>query len=111
LIDLIELAKAGELTAKIIIITNTTMQNYIQDYEGTNGASEVYECKPEELYEVLDAGVRLIDEAHQDFHLNYKMDMYTNIKLTLELTATIKPDDRFLDKMYHIMFPTETRYR
>ncbi len=110
LIDTIELAKAGQLTAKVIIITNTTMQMFISDYEATNGRSEIYGCKPIELYELLGVGIRLIDEVHQDFHLNFKQDLYTHVALAISLSATLEPDDKFLDRMYKIAIPLVNRY-
>ena len=90
---LIELAKENLLTAKIIIITNTTFRMFIDDYEENNQTS-MYGCKPIELFPLLKAGVRLIDEVHQDFHLNFKIDLYTHIHTTINLTATLKSDNK-----------------
>jgi superfamily II DNA or RNA helicase len=105
---LIELAKENILTAKIIIITNTTFRMFIDDYEENNQTS-TYGCKPIELFPLLKAGVRLIDEVHQDFHLNFKIDLYTHIHTTINLTATLKSDNKFLNKMYLLMFPIAIR--
>lgn len=106
---LIDLALAGELKAKVIIITNTTMYNYLYEYERFDGVC-TYGVSPIDFYKTLNAGVRLIDEVHQDFHLNFRMDLYTHIEKTLNLSATMEPDDPFLKKMYELMFLTPERF-
>jgi superfamily II DNA or RNA helicase len=112
LMDLICTAKQGSLTAKAIIISNRTMQNWFKSYEdkGDCISDEGYDCNPHELYSILDAGVRLIDEVHQDFHLNFKIDLYTNISHTISLSATLKGDDPFLNQMYELTYPKDIRY-
>lgn len=108
LITLIELAKNNLLDAKIIIITNTTYRMFIDDYE-INKSSNMYGCDPINFFSLVGAGIRLIDEVHQDFHLNFKIDLYTNIKTCMNLSATLKSDNQFLNKMYDLMFPVTTR--
>lgn len=110
LIDAIELAKEGRLTAKVIIISNTTLQMFINDYEVTSGNSQMYGCTPDDLYPLMGVGLRLIDELHQDFHFNFKQDLYTHVQQSIELSATMTPDDKFLDRMYYLYSPKETRY-
>lgn len=110
LINIIELAKAGELDAKFIIITNKTLYNYFKAYEGGNLESVGYGCKPEELFEVLRVGVRQIDEVHQDFHLNFRIDLYTHVPKTISLSATMESDDKFINRMYELMFPPSIRF-
>lgn len=108
LITLIELAKANLLDAKVIIITNTTYRMFIDDYE-VNRSANMYDCDPIDFFSLVGAGIRLIDEVHQDFHLNFKIDLYTNIKTTINLSATLKSDNLFLNTMYDLMFPITTR--
>ena len=105
---LIELAQEKLLDAKIIIITNTTFRMFIDDYEA-HKEKNMYGCNPEDFFKIIGAGVRLIDEAHQDFHLNFKIDLYTNIKKCISLSATLMSDNQFLNKMYELMFPILTR--
>lgn len=109
---LIELAKQGQLTAGVIIITNTTLRNYIHDYETTNGFKNLdvgYGCLPDQLCQVLGIGVRAIDEAHMDFHLNFKLDLYTHVATTISLSATLKADDSFVNRMYELAYPKDIR--
>lgn len=107
--SLIHLAQEDELHAKFIIISNRTMANYYQDYK-ENGTTEEYGfVKPEELWELLDVGVRLIDEAHQDFFACFITDLNSHVPKSIELSGTLEPDDKFLREMYQIMYPKALR--
>lgn len=109
---LLALAMLGELEAKVVIISNKTIQNWLKLYEKFGGETlELgYDALPSQLFEVLGAGVRLIDEVHQDFHLNFKIDLYTNIRKSYSLSATLLADDPFLNKMYEVAYPLPGRY-
>lgn len=112
LMALIAKAKQGELTCKAIIISNKTLQNWYSLYErkGRYIEKEGYDCYPSELCQTLDVGVRLIDEVHQDFHLNFKIDLYTHVDRSISLSATLKSDDNFLNRMYEVAYPKPKRY-
>ncbi len=106
---LISLAKAGELDAKIIIISNKTLAIFINEFE-EGLLQDFYGCRPDELFELLGVGLRIIDEVHMDFHANFKADLYTHVPLSVELSATLNPSDDFLKKMYKLMLPMICRY-
>lgn len=112
LMALIAMAKQGLLTSKIVLISNKTMQNWIKLYERfrTDTFGLGYESTPEDFYEALEAGMRLIDEVHMDFHLNFKMDLYTNIRKSLSLSATLISDDPFLQSMQEMTYPPNRRF-
>lgn len=114
LMKLINLAKTGGLDKiKVIIISNKTMQNWITLYEsvGDDGLEMLgYDCLPQELLPVLGIGVRLIDEVHMDFHLNFKIDLYTHVARSISLSATLVADDPFLTRMYELAYPKSMRY-
>lgn len=112
LMALINQGKCGLLDAKFIIISNRTMQDYLKLYElHRSGVLDLgYDCLPEDFFACVGAGMRLIDEVHQDFHLNYKLDLYTNIERSISLSATLINNDPFMTKMYHIAYPAGTRY-
>ena len=98
------------LDADVIIITSTTMQDYITHYEGSRFKDqEPWLVPPDRLWQHLGVGFRIIDEAHQHFHLNFTMDLYTHIPKALYLSATLEPDDPFIDRMYKIAYPMATR--
>lgn len=108
LTNLINIAKAGELTAKFIILSNKTMMNYYKSYAAFK-KDNPYGVAPEDLYKLLGVGVRLIDEVHQDFHLNFKQECYTHVPRVINLSATLESDDRFMNRMYEIMMPKALR--
>lgn len=109
---LISLAKEGNLKAKIILISNATMRNWLNEYEqNTLTTKEIYGITPDEFFPLIKAGVRLIDEVHQDFHFNFMLDLYTHVPLTLSLSATLDTRDDFLKTMYNIAYPSFTCYK
>lgn len=109
----IALAKAGLLEAKFIICSNMTFYGYLRDYEiYKNEIIDVgYDCLPEDFYQTLGVGLRLIDEVHQDFHLNFRQDLYAHVPKTLSLSGTLESDDPFINRMYVTMFPPAERFR
>lgn len=107
--NLIDLAIDDELEAKIIIITNKTLYTFFEHYERWPEDRVMYGCSPIELYDVLGAGLRIIDEVHQDFHLNFRQDLYTNIHKTISLSATLESDSPVINRMYEVMFPLGMR--
>lgn len=109
---LIQMGKLGTLKSKIIIISNKTIQNWYKLYEleGKDTLDMGYDCLPEDFFETIRCGMRLIDEVHQDFHLNFKIDLYTNIERSISLSATMVNYDQFMEKMYRIAYPTKTRF-
>lgn len=109
LIKLIQLARSGELIAKIIIITGKTLYAFYDHYEKSNGDTEAYGCHPVEFYAILRAGVRVIDEVHQDFHFNFTQDLYTHIPKTISLSATLETKKAVVGRMYQLVFPKDTR--
>lgn len=109
---LLELAENDLLDQKFIIISNRTMQLWIKSYEqfGDETKELGFAFTPDLLYEKVKAGIRLIDEVHQDFHLNFKLDLYTNVDRTMSLSATLMSHDPFMERMYEVVHPTNTRY-
>lgn len=95
----------------VIIISNKTMQRWFDLYEDYREKSLDlgYADVPENFFAKINAGVRLVDEAHLDFHLNFKLDLYTNIEKAIALTATLVDKDTFMEEMYDIAYPKESR--
>lgn len=103
---LIQAALEGRLKAKIIYISNRTIHSYLKAYE--TGIDFDYDCEPHELCEVLNIGLRVIDEVHEDFHLHARSNIYLNVKTIIALSATLETDDNFLKGMYRIFLPYDT---
>jgi len=110
---LLRLASTNKLKAKMILLSNKTVQNWLKLYEEfKEGTIELgYDCLPHQLFSHLKAGFRVIDEVHQDFHLNFKIDLYTHVKDSVSLSATLVSDDPFISKMYEIAYPLGLRYK
>lgn len=104
--------KEGTFNAKIIVASNRTMQIYIKLFEekGKDILDLGYECLPEDFYEFFQIGFRLIDEVHQDWHLNYIFDLYTHVRSSLSLSATLLSTDEFIRRTYQIAYPMKDRY-
>ena len=112
LMKLMARAEAGEEIEKVIVFSNRTLQNFFSLYEerGKEILDMGYAFKPRELFPKLKVGLRLIDEVHMDFHLNFKIDLYTNVAHSISLSATLKNDDAFLNRMYELAYPKNERY-
>ena len=107
---LLELAVKGELTAQFIIISNKTMYNYIETYNTLNTVEGTYPVPPGEFFQTLKAAYRAIDEYHQDFHLNFILDLYTHCEKVISLSATMTSDKPFINKMYNLAMPVGERF-
>ena len=109
---LFSMAHNGTLHAKIIILSNKTYQLYLKAFETDPYSPEFmgYECHPDEMYSLLGVSLRLIDEVHQDFHLNFKADLYTNVELSISLSASLVHHNHFMETMYEVAYPKTSRY-
>jgi hypothetical protein len=110
LIALMKMQQEGILKAQVIIITTATMRDYFKDYEESNGRSKVYPIQPIDFYPSLKVGFRVGDEIHQEFHNNFKIDLYTHVVKSLSLSATMESSDQFKNKMYAVAYPPNQRH-
>jgi superfamily II DNA or RNA helicase len=98
------------LNYKFIIMSSTTMQNYIRAYENITHIDELdYLVPPQEFTRALGVGVVLNDETHQHFASIFKSMLYLDAKLFIGLSATLETNDPYITSMYKIMFPDEAR--
>lgn len=104
-----EMAMAGELEAKLLILTTRTYQMYIDHFEKNSGESDLYPIPPWEMHEQLGIGFHVKDEFHMEHHLNHKIELYTHCPKTLALSATMHPSDPFLEGMYQVAYPLSMR--
>lgn len=111
---LISIAKEPEFEkVKIILVSLPTLRNWFSSYEtlGSKDCKESgYDIDPEQFYEHLGVGLRLIDEVHIDFHFNFIHDLYTNIHKSISLSATLLNLNPFMEKMYNVAYPKVDRY-
>ena len=109
LIALMHMVLEDRLTAKVIVFSNATFAFYLDAFQEQMGDEAKYPIPPGEFYERLGIGLRLIDEVHQDFHRNFRMDLYGHIPLTLSLSGTLDADRDFINSRYFIVWPAFTR--
>jgi len=110
LVSLINLAKNDDLQAKVIIITNKTLYKLFEEFE-KDGDDNYYGIRPEQLYELLRAGLRIVDEVHEDYHLSFRTDIYSNVQSSIHLSATLDTEDIFRRQMYDIALPQDCWYK
>lgn len=107
LMALLELVKEKKIAYKAVLLSNRTMQLWLSAYEkGAEYAEDLGYCiPPYRFFEHIGAGIRLVDEVHQDFHFNFKLDLYTNVEYAISLSATLITNDPFLRTMHDVAYP------
>lgn len=108
---LLELGVTGELDAKIILCSNSTLREYYKLYEKyeRNILNMGYATTPIKLWSDLDIGLRVVDESHETLHFNFRLDLYTNVNKTIALSGTMFSDDPFVTGIQELLFPLDTR--
>jgi len=107
------MADEGNLPYDAIIISSTTYGNYIKDYEKHETrleAEEGFLYPPQLFFQKIKAGLRIIDEAHENFHFVFKLDLYTHVNNSVALSATLFHDEPFLNSMIRLAYPTALRF-
>lgn len=104
-------AKAGKPKHDVYLVSVTVMQRYIKEWELHQGRELEGMIPPEEIYETLGIGIRIIDEVHQHFHANFKIELYTHCPKCLYLTATLDARDKFMNFIYNLIWPQTIRMR
>jgi len=109
---LLHLSEDDSITAKYIIISLTTLQNYYNDYVkyGTDIVDYGYPYPPEEMCRKLGIGTVILDEAHQQLYSVYRALVHIHVPKVIALSATMISDDQFITNMQSLMFPKEIRY-
>lgn len=95
-----------------IVISNRTFDNYLRAYEnyGADMDSVGYHVMPNDIWQKLGIGIRLIDEVHMQFHANFRVDLYTHVMQSISLSATLVTRDEPLLRMYKIAYPPNERF-
>ncbi len=98
---------------KAVIISNRTYENYLRAYERHEKDMEAhgYMCNPEELFERLGIGTRLVDEVHMQFYANWRLDLYTHVPQSISLSATLVSKDPDKERLHQIAYPMHERYK
>lgn len=114
LLSLLNMVKDSEYDQiKIILVSSSTLRTWFKDYEVTG--KEIFlrynPITPDQLYEHLGVGLRIIDEVHIEFHAHFIHDLYTNVEKSISLSATLINNNNFVASMYELAYPKVDRYK
>lgn len=102
--SIMQMGLDDQLTAKFILISGTTMRNYIKEYETQSENGFSYPVKPQDLWPTLKAGFMLRDEVHEAIHSTVRQVMYSHIPCIMYLSATLVSDDEFINGIYNLIY-------
>lgn len=110
--DAIYLAQNKQLDVDFLVISVTSIRNFITDYEKTpyDLQASGCDCHPEALFQELGVGTVVMDEAHLDFYSNYKVQTYSNVNRYIILSGTLISEDSFKEKMHKTLYPVKSRF-
>lgn len=93
----------------VVLVSSNTFQRFLTVYEQASVDEREEMICPHEIFEYMGTGLKILDEAHQHFHLNFKMDLYQHMPKAIYLTATLETNDSFMQRMYQLMWPLDMR--
>lgn len=99
--DIKRLLKKGNPKYKVYLVNHGTLSSYGK----TNGWEAV-----RELFIYLRIGLKVIDEAHLFFANMLKIDMFSNCKKSIYLTATFERSNRYEKNLFKVAMNNVTRY-
>lgn len=91
---------------KIIILPLTKIDMYLKRMK----EDPTVPCL-DQVFNDLQCGVRIIDEAHESIYSVYMSLLYGNHKKTMALSATLRGDDDFINEIYNQLFPPKSYLR
>lgn len=105
-----EVKETGIPDVKAIFISTATMRDFVKNWNtGKVYGSGCEDVAPENLWEFLDVGLTIVDEAHREVHTHMISALYSNIPKIIYLTATLFPNTDFVREMYEVMYPLKLR--
>jgi hypothetical protein len=108
---LIEDGLAGDIEEDIFLVSAVTYRGYIEAYEkyGEHITTEGgYGCAPPRFHEVIGAGTQINDEIQDDPGLVFRIDIFTNVRKQIYLSATPYTGNPYVTKMIGVQLPEET---
>lgn len=106
---IMQMAIDGDELPMCMLISINTFSEYIREYE-RNGVSQMYPIAPHEFFEVMKIGLNIFDEGHQFPHQVMKLFVYTHIEKFMTLSATLETRNKFMNRIYEIMYPRCDRF-
>lgn len=98
---------SGKINPKMVILPTTRIMTYLKNQRKDPRGMPSLDV----IFKNIGAGLRIIDEAHESFHEVAISMMFGNPAKTIILSATLKADDQFLNKMYLTMIPKAIRLK
>lgn len=86
---------------KIYMVNHATITSFANKYSW---------FELDTVFKNMGIGVKIIDEAHINFYNTVMMDLYTNVRKTIYLTATLNRSDWREDKVFNTFFSTIAKY-
>lgn len=91
---------------KILLFSMRTLDLYAVKCEGAYAELPPYN----ELVKVLGIGVKVVDECHLNFNTNVLIDLKSNIKMNIYLSATYQRSSYQGRKIFDMVFPSELKF-
>lgn len=99
-----EVIKSGILSPKIIIIPMSRVEVFLRK-------KVPFEPDLGDIINIINPGLRIIDEGHEAIHQICMSLFYGNVKSLFVLSATLKADDPFTNKVYKWVYPIRFRLK
>lgn len=106
---LLEMDAEDRAKIKMILISTTTMNEYIGEWQRERDTFD-YPVSPEEFYDFLKIGVSVLDEGHQFLHQIMRIFSFAHVHKFITLSATLETRDPFITRMLQILYPLEERF-
>lgn len=98
---LAQLCREGTIDPKIIILPTTRITAYLKQCKLDPSLPSL-----DQIIADINPGLRIIDESHESFHEVCMSLLYGNLPKFFLLSATLKGDDPFMNRMYKAVAPT-----
>lgn len=100
----------GTIEEDVLLVSCVSYRNYIETFEqyGENIEQSGYMVPPPRFHEVCGIGVQINDEFQEDPGLYFRIDLYSNVKKQIYLSATPYTGNPYVTKMIDVMTPPET---
>ncbi len=108
---LIHRGLAGDLPWDFYIISAPTYRAFLNAYEehGLDMLEMGWGCTPYEFHAATGIGFQINDEFQDDPALTFRIDIFTNIRKQVYLSATPFTGNPFVTRMINVMLPESTR--
>lgn len=101
-----DVMKRGDYDPKIVIIPMSRIEVYLRHEKDDRDQPLL-----EEIIQTINPGLRIIDEGHEAIHQIFLSLLHGNLKKTVVLSATLKADDPFTNKVYKWLYPQRFRLK